>query len=60
MSEPIPSDAVVPPSPEPPTEVTASADGAADGLATPSSSAVRKKRRRGSRGGRNRRPRSER
>ena len=36
MSEPIPSDAVVPSSPEPPTEVTASADGDADGLGSPS------------------------
>jgi ribonuclease E len=56
MSEPIPSDAVVPSSPEPPTEVTPSADGDADSVGSPASSAVRKKRRRGSRGGRNRRP----
>jgi ribonuclease E len=56
MSEPIPSDAVVPSSPEPPTEVTPSADGDADSLGSSASSAVRKKRRRGSRGGRNRRP----
>jgi ribonuclease E len=56
MSEPIPSDAVVPPSPELPIEVTASADVDADGVAAAASSTVRKKRRRGSRGGRNRRP----
>ncbi len=51
MSEPMPSDAVVPPPPEATgADATASADG-------PVSTPARKKRRRGSRGGRNR-PRS--
>ena len=48
MSEPMPSDAVVPATPEPP------ADAAASDASTPGSTPVRKKRRRGSRGGRNR------
>jgi ribonuclease E len=57
MSEPMPSDAVVPATPEPPAESpslgsadTASEDEASGDGASP----VRKKRRRGSRGGRNR------